>query len=47
MKVLGYDPYIGQEMALSYGAHLTSLDEIYATADFIRSTPILATRPGT
>ena len=35
MKVLGHDPYIGQEMALSYGAHLTSLDEIYATADFI------------
>ncbi|MDE2737599.1 MAG: hydroxyacid dehydrogenase, partial [Gemmatimonadota bacterium] len=35
MQVLGYDPYIGQEMALSYGAHLTSLDEIYATADFI------------
>ena len=35
MKVLGYDPYIGQEMALSYGAHLTSLDKIYATADFI------------
>jgi D-3-phosphoglycerate dehydrogenase len=35
MKVLGYDPYIGQEMALSYGAHLASLDEIYATADFI------------
>ncbi|MDE2807670.1 MAG: phosphoglycerate dehydrogenase, partial [Gemmatimonadota bacterium] len=35
MKVLGYDPYIGQEMALSYGAHLASLEEIYATADFI------------
>ena len=35
MKVLGYDPYIGQDMALSYGAHLASLDEIYATADFI------------
>ena len=35
MQVLGYDPYIGQEMALSYGAHLTSLEEIYATADFI------------
>ncbi len=35
MKVLGYDPYIGEEVALSCGAQLTPLDEIYAAADFI------------
>ena len=35
MQVLGYDPYIGQEVALSCGAQLASLDDIYATADFI------------
>lgn len=35
MKVLGRDPYLGEEVALSCGAQLASLDEIYATADFI------------
>ena len=35
MKVLARDPYIGEEVAMSCGAQLASLDEIYATADFI------------
>jgi D-3-phosphoglycerate dehydrogenase len=35
MRVLGYDPFVSEEMALSYGAHLATPKEIYAEADFI------------
>ena len=35
MKVLGYDPFVSEEVALSCGAQLISLEELYAEADFI------------
>ena len=35
MKVLGYDPFVSEEMALAYNTQLASLEEIYAQADFI------------
>ena len=35
MKVLGYDPFVTEEMALSYGAQSATPEEIYAGADFI------------
>jgi len=35
MKVIGYDPYMTEEMAHSLGVSLVSLDEIYAESDII------------
>ena len=35
MKVLTYDPYLSEEVALEYGAQLCQLDEILEKADFI------------
>jgi D-3-phosphoglycerate dehydrogenase len=35
MNVVGYDPYMTEEMAHSLGVSLVSLDEIYAQADII------------
>ncbi|NOY52045.1 MAG: phosphoglycerate dehydrogenase [Deltaproteobacteria bacterium] len=35
MKVVGYDPYMTEEMARSLGVRLVSLDEIYAESDII------------
>ena len=35
MKVLGRDPYIGEDVAMSCGAHLATPEEIFAAADFI------------
>ena len=35
MKVLGYDPFVGEEGALACGAQRTPLEQIYASADFI------------
>ncbi len=35
MKVIGYDPYMTEEMAHSLGVNLVSLDEIYAGSDII------------
>ena len=35
MKVLGYDPFVGEEIALAYSTQLASLEEIYTQADFI------------
>ncbi len=35
MNVIGYDPYMTEEMARSLGVSLVSLDEIYAQADII------------
>jgi D-3-phosphoglycerate dehydrogenase len=35
MKVLAYDPYISEEVALSHGAQLVPLEQIYAQANFI------------
>jgi D-3-phosphoglycerate dehydrogenase len=35
MKVLGYDPFVAEEMALSFGAQPATPEEIYAEADFI------------
>jgi D-3-phosphoglycerate dehydrogenase len=35
MKVVAYDPFIGQEAAKSVGAELVSLDDLLARADFI------------
>ncbi len=35
MKVLGYDPFVSEEMALAFGTQLAPLEQIYAEADFI------------
>jgi len=35
MNVIGYDPYMTEEMARSLGVSLVSLDEIYAQSDII------------
>ena len=35
MKVLGHDPYVAEEVALSFGAQLSSLEEVLAGADFV------------
>ena len=35
MKVLGRDPYIGEDVAMSCGAQLAAPEEIFAVADFI------------
>ena len=35
MRVLGHDPYISAEAALSYGAQLVPLEQLYAESDFI------------
>jgi D-3-phosphoglycerate dehydrogenase len=35
MKVAGYDPFITEEAAARLGVELVSLDDLYATADFI------------
>ena len=35
MRVLGYDPFVSEEVAQSYGAHPSTPDEIFAEADFI------------
>ena len=35
MRVVGHDPYVTQEAALSFGAQLLSLEEVLVEADFI------------
>jgi len=35
MKVLGHDPFVSAQAASSYGAQESSLEELYAAADFI------------
>ena len=35
MEIIGYDPYIKEEMATAMGAKLVSLDELLASADII------------
>ncbi|MBI2502674.1 MAG: phosphoglycerate dehydrogenase [Candidatus Latescibacteria bacterium] len=35
MKVLGYDPFVSEEMSLSFGTQMAPLEQIYAEADFI------------
>lgn len=35
MEVIGYDPYVNEERAKNMGIEVTSLDDIYARADFI------------
>ena len=43
MKVVGYDPLLGADVALRLGIELVSLDELYRRADFITlHTPLTA-----
>ena len=35
MRVLGYDPFVAEEIALAHGAQLATLDEVMEQADFI------------
>ena len=35
MRVLGHDPYVSAEAALSHGAQLVPLEQLYAESDFI------------
>ena len=44
MTALGHDPFLSEEMAARYQVKLTSLEAIYATADYITlHTPLLET----
>jgi D-3-phosphoglycerate dehydrogenase len=35
LRVLGYDPFVSEEMALAHGAQLVPLTQLYAESDFI------------
>ena len=35
MRILGYDPYVTQEAALSYGTQLVPVEQLFAESDFI------------
>lgn len=35
MKILGYDPYIKEELAAENGIALTSMEEVFKTADYV------------
>ena len=47
MKILGYDPYISNELANSLSVNLVELDEIYKNSDFITlHIPLLESTKG-
>ena len=47
MKILGYDPYISNELAKSLSVNLVELDEIYKNSDFITlHIPLLESTKG-
>ena len=47
MKILGYDPYISNELANSLSVNLVDLDEIYKNSDFITlHIPLLESTKG-
>lgn len=41
MRVLAFDPYVGEELALSVGARVAPLDEVIAQADFLSLHAVL------